>query len=1051
MFEFKNYEFKVPGEIIKKADDEAVRYIIDGKPLVHREFILEGEKEIELDEYVVMEYSAPDLQRFFMLRQNVLLGITENEEGNEVEKGLVAANEMITDGKVHRVIAKCEKGKYKRLRLRLRSRAPHVELNIFKLYTCSYDELPRRFETAGCTEEGYKTIDLSAYFNDSCNDEPGQVDGGVGSKVGTFGMEGIPFALTGKILRPIPPPAENEDLITNFNKEGVKRQLCRPESRESRFEIPVCAEAKEVYFVLYMDKKIHERWGFCAPDPTILGGSQGEVMMPIKINDIERYAVYINYEDGTVDECFPENIKNGRHEITGEVGVYGVRTNGKKIKSIGFEDRMIETDLSLVALTLNTDASLKLGDAFPERNKGHEPDFCHTGKIVLEGDVLKVYNGGFYAEFMTKGGLFTEKVVSAYSDAMTMKGALLQVRDGEEKIENFERYDISVSDEAKITYLYKELYITVTISLDRKDGIKLSMQAENKGEEISVGILFPVISDIKYGTSEDTWYFLPKYQNTESNGSCFVYEESAPSYPMQFMDIFSPEKGAGFALNTRERDLKVRKYALIKQNGRTDAFVEYPSMYVKIKPDSVFKGSETVLYVHKGDWYAAYESYKKWLNSWYEPYKCQNKKWYRQKFWLLAEIPDFIETRLIYKFPVWYEKDKNKYNFRMIMDEITKIYGETPDILHMWAWTWSEEYKHMLWGNFGQYDYDRLGGLDNFKAALKDVSDATGAEISLYMHPTLLSEVYPEAEKYFPTLRVKNAAGNYIGIRNDSFRMCHANKTWRDHALKMYPRVHEETGVRLLYVDEFSLRVDNRCYDDGHGHEVPSNLLKTDRTFISELKDIVPEDVVLYGEYYAADINARYIDCNISYYILDSINAMIEQGRHSEDGSDIYGRVFTDIYRFAFPKIVQLILPMAMRHLTWQPLKATFFNGEAIYDSFWDVEETRGRKFMAKSFHIKKEYADCFSSDNPETMIESCHDSVCVNKYPGDGRCMYTIFNRGYHTYEGAVIKVPYKEGTKFYDVWNECDAHFTVKDGYAYVESRVIAQSTGAIVEIYG
>ena len=687
MFEFKNYEFKVPGEIVKKVDSDAVRYIIDGKPLMHREFTLDGESEIELDDYVVMEYSAPDLQRFFMLRQNVLLGITDGEDGNEVEKGILAANEMMTDGLLHRIIAKCEKGKYKRLRLRLRSKAPHVEFNIYKLYTCSYDELPKRFTETSVAEDGFKTIDLSAYVNDTYADEPGKVDGGVGSLDGTFGVEGIPFALTGKIIRPTPPPKENEDLITNFNKEGVKRQLCRPESRESRFEIPVNSEAKEIYFVLYMDKKIHERWGFCAPDPTILGGSQGEVMMPIKINDIERYAVYINYEDGTVDECFPENIKNHRHEITGETGVYGVRTNGKKIKSIGFEDRLIETDLSLCALTLNTDAPLLTGEAFPERNKGHEADFNYEGKITLEGDILKVENGGFYAEFNTKGGLFTEKVISAYSEAMTIKGALLKVREGDSLIENFERVAILVSNEAKITYRHKDLYITVKISLDQKDGIKLNMQAENKGEEITLGILFPVISDIKYGSSEDTWYFLPKYQNTESNGSCYVYEESAPSYPMQFMDIFSPEKGAGFALNTRERDLKVRKYALIKQNGRTDAFVEYPSMYVKIKNDSLFKGTETVLYVHKGDWHASYKSYKEWLDSWYEPYKCQNKKWYRQKFWLVAEIPDFIETRLIYKFPVWYEKENNKYNFRMIMDEMTKIYGETPDILHMWAWT----------------------------------------------------------------------------------------------------------------------------------------------------------------------------------------------------------------------------------------------------------------------------------------------------------------------------------------------------------------------------
>ena len=346
MLEFKNYEFKVPGEIVKTVDD-AVRYTIDGKPLVHREFVLEGDKEIELDEYIVMEYSAKDFQRFFMLRQSVLLAITENDEGNEVEKGLICANEMMTDGLRHRVIAKCDKGKVKRLRLRMRSRLPHVELNIFKLYTCSYDELPERFDETEFKSEGYKTIDISSFTNDEFNYEPGAVDGGKGALTGTKGLLDIPFDFSGKILRPTPPPAENDDLITNINKEGVKRLLCRPESRESRFEIPVDDFAKEIYFVLYMDKKIHERWGFCAPDPTILGGSQGEVMMPIKINDIERYAVYINYEDGTVDECFPENLKNNRHEITGEVGVYGVRTNGKKIKSIGFEDRLIETDLSL--------------------------------------------------------------------------------------------------------------------------------------------------------------------------------------------------------------------------------------------------------------------------------------------------------------------------------------------------------------------------------------------------------------------------------------------------------------------------------------------------------------------------------------------------------------------------------------------------------------------------------------------------------------------------------------------------------------------------------
>ena len=212
-----------------------------------------------------------------------------------------------------------------------------------------------------------------------------------------------------------------------------------------------------------------------------------------------------------------------------------------------------------------------------------------------------------------------------------------------------------------------------------------------------------------------------------------------------------------------------------------------------------------------------------------------------------------------------------------------------------------------------------------------------------------MSEAYPELEQY-KHLLVKNEKGKYLGIGKtikgtfaddpaneigvDSFRMCHANKDWRRRVLDMYPRVHEETGVDILYVDEFSLRVDNRCYAEGHGHVVPSNLLKTDRDFISELREMVPEDCALYGEYYAADVNARYIDCNISYYIVDAVNDMIAQGLRSGDGDDTYCRYLTDAYRFAFPKIVQLILPMAMRYLSWQPLKATFCNAEAIYDSF---------------------------------------------------------------------------------------------------------------------
>jgi hypothetical protein len=241
--------------------------------------------------------------------------------------------------------------------------------------------------------------------------------------------------------------------------------------------------------------------------------------------------------------------------------------------------------------------------------------------------------------------------------------------------------------------------------------------------------------------------------------------------------------------------------------------------------------------------------------------------------------------------------------------------------------------------------------------------------------------------------------------------------------------------------------MENRCYAPNHGHRVPSSLLKTDRDFITQLKEIMPEEVVLYGEYAAVDVNARYIDCNISYYILDTIVDMIETTTRANNGDDRLSRVFTNMYRFAFPKLVQLILPMAMRHISWHPQKFMFFNGEAIYDSFWDIEESRCVDFTVQAFKLKKEYADCFSSDYSEGMIETLTPAVCMNKFPGKGRTLYTIYNRAYSTFRGEALKVEHKEGAKYFDVWNNRELEYTVCDGYATIKIEIGAQEMGCIV----
>ena len=209
----------------------------------------------------------------------------------------------------------------------------------------------------------------------------------------------------------------------------------------------------------------------------------------------------------------------------------------------------------------------------------------------------------------------------------------------------------------------------------------------------------------------------------------------------------------------------------------------------------------------------------------------------------------------------------------------------------------------------------------------------------------------------------------------------------------------------------------------------------------------MPHEAVLYGEYAAVDVNARYIDCNISYSIIDTVVQMIETAWSAGDGDDTYSRVLTDMYRFAFPKIVQLNLPMAMRNLSWHPQKFIFFNGEAIYDSLWDLEESAGHEFICKAFGLKKKYADCFASDYPETMIDTLSPAICMNKFPGKGRTVYTVYNRAYTTYRGKILRVKHTEGATYYDAWNDKPLKVEICDGYAEIYLDIHAQSMGCIV----
>ena len=1066
--------FTAKNGIVNKNPDGSQSLIAKRPPIGEKffpphkpfEFSLDGIGNLE--EYCVIEYKCFGIKRNPSKYRGPVITLKNGEE----EVTLFRYDDMTMDGKIHSIIVKSPEGIFSSANLSfLTDKVLEAYLTITKFYTCKKDELPISCEKGmDIPTKDFTTIDISDKFDLEYDfDEfESHNDSGLFFDKENISLYGIPFVVktSGKnLIAPPPPPAENEDIIDNFGKM-CKRRICQAISRDGETVIDIGKKASEIYFILTLsgDRNIRLLYG---SDPTILGGGNCPLNEPLKIVDIEHFMVEVVYKDGRSDTHLPLNLGTGRHGISGDISVYGVPCFGEVEKLI-IHNRYLDADVNLASVTVNeTNERLYPDMLIPEKEEKILRDISKEQKITLDGNILSITNCALFMSFDISEGLNLLDMTNAYAPEMKVKkDAILKTRSVDGEINTkFSLISAKVmGNTAKIRYGYEKAVFDVTGFLDGDSNVKWGLEITNNAEEeFKAGIIFPEFS-VDYGSFSDNWYFLPSYQNIDSNETFFMYEESAPSFPLQFMDTYSPEMQGGLCITTEERELITRKYALSKNNDGINFYVEYPIIYGDIAPGDSFTTSPCVVTCHDGNWKKAFAIYKNWLDTWYAPYKCQDKQWYRECFWLLADIIDFFETKDMLnddmnKHSVWYTEETKQFNYRKILEYQKAITGVYPDILHMWKWNFTAHTKHLqpgeppyianCWGNYNEEDYNKFGSKEALRCALHDIRDNMGIQVSLYMHPTLLSEHYPHAEKFYETSMVKNESGGRIGLFKDSFRMCHAEESWREFSANMYPRVYKDLGIPLLYVDEFSLRINNRCYADNHGHHCPSNLLKTDRDYITKLKEIVPEEVVLYGEYAAADVNARYIDCNISYYILDSIVDMIETMKRANDGDDRLSRVFMHSYRFAFPKLVQLILPMAMRNISWHPQKFLFFNAEAIYDSFWDCEESRGQDFTVHAFKLKKKYADCFTSDNPEMMIETESPAICMNKWPAnDGsKTVYTVYNRAYSTFRGAALKVPHKEGAVYYDAWNEKPLEYKVVDGYAEISLEIGAQDMSCLV----
>lgn len=1014
-------------------------------------------------QWLVVEYRAR------WVNSVVLALLSKDAVGKPIATTLVSAQDLVSDGLWHRlVVQRPYPSQPTALRVLLDSNDSHSWFEMRRLDWVASPELAGPALAEDQQPSRHPDLQpLPLTFNDRYDlllqrpymrveNDTVVLDGGAWFTQDDVTLEGIPFRVESKpgannLVTPPPEPKENNDLADHFGIQAPRRVVA-PVSRDSRITVPVHRKVSEVFLMLAAELPSRELHYFGGRSPSTL-------------DTVEDFAVELVYESGVRDLAFPYSIQDRRHLVRRALGVYAVPASGEPLAEVVIHNRKLGARVHLAATTVNT-GSRRLFPALFE-----EPKRLPVAPQGLDPALKPFVRRD--RDHLTLGNAHYELTLDAEKLMSPVALAHRRLNNGMARVAPVPLLEVEVAGRAipsqqwklelirelplgfEVNYLGTDpslpLRCTVTARTDDSPEARFALSMSNAGAQpVDAEIRFPVLRGLQLGDAADLQCFFPQYRNALSGERATYYAYAGVAFPMQFFDAFDERTGGGVWLRTEDLADRQRNYFLSKQDDGASLYVEYPVLTTRLLSGAITPFPVTTLGFHAGNWRAAVDRYRDWLATWYRPFKAQDKPWLRESFWLLAEITDGVPEPYS-KLPPWYDTEKKKVLFRDILTEWERKAGHKPDILHLWDWT---HYPTTIqrWGEYGGRDYDNVGGQPAFKEAIADVQNNLGIAMSLYVNATLCTKDTPTGQRLADKALQLPDGKPFIRYR-DTYCMCHATPEWIEHQIQTYQRLVRETGAKMLYVDQQATVQDivNKtfcvCFHPGHGHPVPNRVNETDHRFIRALREAVPGDVALYGEFPYTDTTTQYYDSAIHYYFHKGAGRRFSPTFDTET-SDLTDEVALNLYRFLFPKLMHLDLPLGITYNSWHSLKFTFFNGEAIYDSFWNIDESRGHAFIARAYELKKRFKDCFTSEAPEMLVPTERTSVYANRFPGQGRTVWTLYNARPTTVRGAILTVPHQDGAIYRDEWNGKELTPKIQNGKAMLSIELGPQSIGCITQ---
>ena len=1032
--------------------DRCVAFEVDGRTSSQRTMVWQGRFNSTLSgEYFSFRYRARGIERSNSPRA-VLEASGEDAAGQLVSEPFLTVEQVVNDARWHTVIGKRTKDfpiNAFRIQVTTSDSIGSLEIGWISFYpTCHTIRVVPELGDAAAgdfDDTAFQRLDLTDFFNDSCAeslhralDRYGMVvDGGC-----PYDRVGIPFEIgLARLIRPNDDPTRNAEPVDLLDSKTT-RHYYKPQGRDDLITIPVGKRASEVFFIMAAEMPPRES---CYVRPA----------WPRPVDDIESLAVELQYADGERDFAFPYSLADRGFMVRRALAAYAVPADPKReLARFVLHNRQPGKTFSLGAVTVNTSPDRFVPEMSIDGPPVHVPDLPkplqRPATVRRHGDHLTLSNTYFDLVLDCRQGFSIASLRQRYSETKVplspSSGLEIELADTILTGRAFKTESIEVeanTAEIHLTSLVPEipLDLAVQIAIDDSPQVTMNLVVENGGQQpLEPIIRFPVLRDVQIGDCDDTWLFFPQYRNVITNQCGAYLTPNDHCFPMQVCDIYNPKAGLGLALLTHNLDHRSLDYGMAKTERGVSAFVQTPGEFCRIGPGKKRTQTEACLVVHPGDWHEALRVYRQWLTEATGSSKSQDEDWFRQTF--------LLRTHQAKKFYDWavsiFDPEENSYRIDDFVRTDTDYLGMRPQVFHLFGWTDLEN----GWHGHPNGDYlpeSITGGLETLKTAVDRLQNDLGIAASLY---TISDRCFTQSEfgrAHGRECAIRRKDGSLVANETNCY-LCGNTQMWRDQYVESLCRVQRETGVKMLYVDVFPFFRTSTCYSPDHGHEVPSHVNRGTYALIRQLRERLPDDVVLWSEYPLPDMSQSWIDGNIHYYCLDW---------HTHFGK-IYDKLETaqlaadvphNLYRFVFPNLKQFIFPCGVSPNTGDT-KFPFFNGEALYDCGWSLYCGRNLDRIKKSLALQREYADCFASPEPAAEVETLQREVHANCFPGEGRTVWTLFNARYTTVRGPVLAIEHRPGATYRDAWNDTQLDPEIADGKAVICLRLDPQQLGCVVQ---